>query len=302
MKYWLLFFLLASPFSYGQSENSSLTIHIILSNSNTIFQQAAASIQKELILLGDHSEQNIVVVDKIANMSIKPNDLIITVGNEAAEKFNALGLQNPIIYAFIEKSLALNLNRSRPAEHQWVATVTNQPIQRMISISEQLINNNYKNKIVIVLSEKNRSTLKEIQSLRPLNKGVLDIIKVPQDKLAAKIIADNLFNAAALVAVHDDDIWSSKSATLLLHQAFNYKVPVVGYSKKFLTAGALISVSSATEAIANETAKLIHHWLTDGAFDETGIVYSDATLNINKNIARALQLPISRLNSLRIEE
>lgn len=294
MKHLLTFIFL---FASGLSQAQSKSVHIILSSNQSIYQEASTIIQNDLALLGNSLEKSIHLIDNISTKNIAPDDLIVTLGDRSAEEIQSLDIENPVIYAFVERDIVRSIAEPT-AENPWAALVINQPLQRLVSVADNLVSDSYKNKIVIVVSENNTFAFSEIENLRPLNNGVLEIVKVPTSKLASKIVTDEFFNAGALVALHDNAIWSGKSAKLLLYQAFNYKIPVIGYSKKFLTAGALISVFSPVEDIANHTAMLIHQWSTTGDLKETGIIYSAAYLDVNTNIARVLRLPVPKLESL----
>ncbi|MGI1677854.1 MAG: hypothetical protein K6L75_03925 [Cellvibrionaceae bacterium] len=305
MKYLLiLFFLFNCGLSHAQAQPNS--VYIVLSSDQEIYQQASTLIQNNLALLADSSDKNIYLIDDFlvdaaSTRNINPNDLIVTVGDKSAKKIHSLGLKNPVIYAFSEKNIIYGMTQLKTVK-PWAALVINQPLQRLVSIADHLVSDSYKNKIIIAVSEKNAFALKEIEALHPLNNGVLKVIKVPESKLASKLAKDDFFNAGALVALHDNEVWSGKSANLLLYQAFNYKVPVIGYSKKFLTAGALLSVFSPIENIANHTATHINHWSITGTLKETGIIYSSASIDVNPNIARVLHLPISDLEPLTNED
>ena len=277
------------------------TVHIILSSQQEIYQQALTLIQNNLLSLNDSSKKNIYSINSISINTINPNDLIVAIGDKSAEKIHSLDLTNPVIYTIVERDYIDSITQSRPI-NSWAALVINQPLQRLVSIADHLVSDSFKNKIIIPVSKNNTLAFKEIDALLPLINGTLEIVKVPESQLASKIANDRFFNAGVLVAVHDNDIWSGKSAKLLLYQAFNYKIPVIGYSKKFLTAGALVSVFSPIESITHHTATLINQWSTTGTLNERGIIYPKANIDINDNIARALHFPVSKLESLTDEK
>jgi len=127
--------------------------------------------------------------------------------------------------------------------------------------------------------------------------GQLKVIIIPKGRLAAKILEPDLFDAAALIAIQDNAIWTGKNAKWLLQQAFNYKVPVVGYSKSFLKAGALASVYSSLDDVADSTAEAINAWLNDKTPKDFAIIYPEASVQINPSIARVYKSAAERLNN-----
>jgi ABC-type uncharacterized transport system substrate-binding protein len=276
------------------------TVHFVLSKDNTVYQQAYEKIHFQLEL-GTDNEQKKQLIDNFTANSVAPDDLIITVGTKAAKQIQQLGLKNPVIFSFVYSSLFEQADMNKAHNH-WAAVALNQPTKNLIKAADQLIQDSYKNKILVVVSSDNQTLLREIASIGPLQNSSLDIVVISQQQLAAKEIEQHLFEAGALVTIHDKNIWSGNSAKLLLQQAFTHKIPVIGYSKNFLTAGAVISVYTPIEEVTRECIVLINQWLKTNKLDRNGVIYPPAKIEANSNIARALRIPTSKINSMSVDE
>jgi len=291
----LLFFVFSATFAQAK------TIHFVLSKDEPIYHQAYKTIQAELSLVALAFSQDKQLITSFSSESVDTTDLIVTVGNKAAQEIGKLGLTNPIIFSFVDNASVPRLGSSQQ-DRQWAAIVLNQPARNLVSVAQQLIKDSYKNKILVVVSQTNQKLITELNAIELQGEASLQIVSVADGGLAAKTIEPYLFDAGVLVAVHDKEIWRGNSAKWLLQQAFTHKTPVVGYSKSFLVAGALASVYSPSEIIAKQCAISINHWSSKGKLTKTGVIYSPAMIEVNSNIARALRFPISKIDSLSVEQ
>lgn len=219
--------------------------------------------------------------------SLTTDDIVLTIGNAAAQKVSTLQLSQPVLYSFSQQQVL-------PTTGNWTATVLSQPVKRLLAAIDPLLKQNYKNNILIAVSADNREALRQLNALTASQKNQLDIIQVPANEKPAKYIEDKLFNAGALIAINDQNIWSGENARWMLYQAYRYQVPVVGYSKNFLKAGALLSVYSTIEQITATTVAQLKVLLTKGDLEQKGIIYSDYNIEYNHNIARALDISVPK--------
>ena len=299
MKQLIVFLLLI--FSAG-SHASDKTIYIVLSGEDAVYYEIGDQLKEQISnLQALAAEINIITLEDERFKTIQPDDLIVPVGGNATEKSYQYQSSNTIIYSFVEQGL---INRMRPVKQvkQWAAVTVNQPVERLISIADSLVKNTYKNKIIIVISSNNTHLKRDINAIKTLKKGQIEIVEIKRGDVVAKVVEKSLFNAAVLISTDEENIWSGSNAKWLLRQAYNHQVAVVGNSKRFLKAGALISVYSSMEQISKLTSLLIREWLENGVLISTGLHYVPSTIDINKSVAQALHYNKSILQTLKVDE
>ncbi|MBL1321008.1 MAG: hypothetical protein COA63_008120 [Methylophaga sp.] len=299
MKHLIVFLLLI--FSTG-AYASSKSIYIVLSSEDAIYYKIGSQLKEHISNSSFPTEQiSIITLDDKRFNTIKPNDLIVPIGSKAVEASYQYQSSNTIIYSFVEQELIdkINLNKQSGA---WAAVTVNQPVRRLISIADSLVKSNYKNKIVILVSRNNTQLKHNIDAFGSLKKGQIEIVEIGPDDIVPKVVDKSLFNAAVLITTDEEKIWSGSNAKWLLRQAYNYQVPVVGNSKRFLKAGALISVYSSMEQISETTSLLVKQWLADGMLTSTGIQDVPGTIDINSNIAQVLHYNKNVLQTLEVDE
>lgn len=264
------------------------SVHLILSEETASYQQAAEDIQAQLQNQGFNETLSISSVKAPASHPPEADDLIINVGQAASELSSRKFPDNTQIFSYIDKSAI----PERPPDNS-AAVLIDQPVQRMLDMASNIVEGRYKNKIIIAVSEDNQHIRREISNLKLNDKIELEVLVIDNDREPAKIIDKALFNAGALIAVRDKHIWSGETAKWMLYQSYKYNVPVIGYSKSFLKAGALVSVYASLTEVAATTAELVTDWQNNhGQLTQEGPLYPRYTTEINKNIARALKITI----------
>ena len=292
MRYFLLLLLFLTSSGTVQAK----TIHFILSSESRVVGQAVYDIQSQLIKPDTATHYKTTLTHQFSKADIASEDLLVAIGNKAAKDLINLRLPNPTVIGFTDKQTNAYIDANRPHDNMSVISL-NQPAQRLLTYSDPLAGTGYKKALLVAVSEQNQALLSELESIAPLTHGQLKIVIVPKGTLAAKVLEPDLFDAAALIAIQDNEIWTGKNDKWLLQQAFNYKVPVVGYSESFLKAGALASVYSSLDDVAISTAQSINAWLNQTAPNSFAIIYPDATIKINPSIARVYRSAAESLNA-----
>ncbi len=297
-----LILLLLLVFSTAYVHASPKSIYIVLSSGDEVYYKIGNALSEQF----SHSEFpidhiKVITLNEEQFDTIKEDDLIVAIGNKAAEESYRYRFSNTIIYSFVEQNKISEIYQGNEFK-DWAAITVNQPVERLISIADNLVKNKYKNKIVIVISQNNVQLKRAINAIKPLKKGQIEIVEIQPDDVVAKVVEKSLFNAAALISTDEENIWSGTNAKGLLRQAYNYQVPIVGNSKRFLKAGALISVYSSMEKISEATLQLMQQWFDDQMLTSTGIHYVPSTIDINKNIAQVLHYNMNVLQTLEVGE
>jgi len=270
--------------------SSEETISIYYSEKSSKYINAAEKIKAKI-------EEKIKSKDIPVNINLrninslhktKPpiDDLVIFVGEKGVNPSHIEIIPNPIIYSFINQE-NLSTEQNNKIKKNGSAILINQPIKESILVADSIIKHNYKNNVIIATASENKGTLSRIKESSKLKSSTLKIVGIEKGENSAKLIEEHLFNAAALIAIKDKRVWSNKNAGWMLHQAYSYKVPVIGYSEAFLKAGAMISIYSSQEEIIASVSKEATTWIETKKISRK-IIFSKPTLKVNKNVARAL--------------
>lgn len=274
--------------TFLSQEVSSKNIYITYPDDINVYRDFSEKLAYRLQVKNNYGA-DLVITTSNSELNLKlpqEQDLIVSIGNtlsadEQLERYNS-----DILLTF-SNSYKLNSIKTLSNRKKWGVINIDQPIKTLIDTAVKTIKSDYKKNILLIVSEKNKNILLQLQKLTPSQKNKTKIILIKEGDVTAKIIEPELFNAAAIVAIHDPDIWSGNSARWLLQQAYSYKVPIIGYSKSFLKAGAMVSIYSSVEQILDKTEAEITHWINTSDLNEN-VSTPKYNIEVNKNIARAL--------------
>lgn len=253
------------------------SIYIVYPENTDAYINVANTLKQRL------KEQGTVDVEILKDRDIQKatneqDNLIVYLGKSYQD--NALPTQ-PTLFSFTSGDL-VDQQSTLPS---WSAIKINQPIDRLIDTAKKTVNKSYRKTLLVVASSTNSPVINELEALK--NHPDIKIIYVEKDQIAAKLIEPELPNAAAIVAIYDPAIWSGNSARWILQQAYNHKVHIIGYSKAFLKAGAMVSVYSDADQIIAATEQQITQWIKTKTLNNK-IHYPEYNIEINDNIARSL--------------
>ena len=258
-------------------------VYFVTSSNSDSNQNAARLITEYLVKLDPKVHIQTSSLSEFKKEKINNDDLIITIGSAAAKAINASNLANPVLFSFTTQS-------SLPkTAGNWAGLITEQPLSRLIQTTPPLVENSFKKQLLLPVSPSNKSI---INSAERFEKNGLKLIEIPDNEKPAKKVDSQLFKSGALIAVKDKHIWSGENARWMLYQAYRNNVPVIGYSKKFLKAGALVAVYSTLEQIAANTAKQIADWNRHKELKRRGVIFSNYNIEYNKKIARTLKINV----------
>ena len=125
-------------------------------------------------------------------------------------------------------------------------------------------------------------------------------VSTTQDGYLSSEIKDALANSDLILALPNKDIYNEKSIKNILLSSYRNRKPVIGFSKNFVNAGALASIYSNAEQIADSANQLVdQYYEQDKKFRENINYPKTFDISINKQVFRALNLRAPNLETLR---
>jgi len=262
---------------------SAANVYLILSSDTASNRRAATLIEQKAIQADNSVHIHTELLDTFNPNHIKSDDLLVTIGNKAISEITQFELNNPTLFSFSKQASLPKGNGN------WSAVVTEQPLSRLVSSIKPLLLEKYKKQLLLVASTDNDSVKNQVAQLA---EPQLKLITIPPNEKPAKLIDEALFKAGALIAISDNYIWNTENARWMLYQAYRNNVAVIGYSKKFLKAGAMLAVYSTLDQIAVTTASQINHWYQHKNLTKNKVIFSNYNIEYNKKIARTLKVTV----------
>ena len=113
-------------------------------------------------------------------------------------------------------------------------------------------------------------------------------------------IKDALLHSDILLALPDKNIYNSKTVKNILLTSYRHRKPVIAFSRNFVNAGALASIHSSAEQIAQSANTIIEQYFKQNRQFTESVNYPVLyDISINKQVFRALDLSIPDIEKLK---
>lgn len=134
------------------------------------------------------------------------------------------------------------------------------------------------------------------------NKYGLEIYTV--NTTAKENMTENIKNALnhsdALLALPDKSIYNSNTVKNILLTSYRHRKPVIAFSHNFVSAGALASIHSNIEQVAQSASSLVQQYFKTGQQFIKSVNYPQTfDISINRQVFRALNLTSPDIDKLR---
>jgi len=289
----VLGFLLFSPIAMAAK------ILVIGDVEHPLHQKLIHGLSKELTL--KPGKLTILRPDQIAKNSLATTqaDLIITLGLSAAKSVNNLNSDTPILFTLLPKVLADNFIEcpTQLCPQKRGALFLEQPMNRRLNLIHLLFPDI--KKLSFLYGDFSASSANELDELAKKAGYITDKAHIEnKDQLSRKFNVV-LEQSELFIALPDPLIHNRNSIPQLLLGSYRYNIPIIGFSKSYVSAGAIAAVFSSLEDLTKELTLLIQTFERSGQLPSAGRYPSLYRIQINRNVARSMNLHLPSPSLLR---
>ena len=281
----LYIFLFTANASYALTKNTSI---LILNQSNNVFSKKLIGNIKSKI----HDKHDGIKIDeKKLNDNPGSNklleyDFIITLGNKPAEYALKKNIKKPVLSLLITKKAIELLNKTYNPDHAWSTISLDQPIKRQLLLIKHLLG---KNKTIGTIfgpySQKHQKNF--IETAASLGLKLIYKNTTVTDQLISSL--KSLTSRSDLIlAIPDPVAFNRKTIRGILLLTYRRGIPVIGFSKSYVKAGALSAVYSTADQISRQAAEIINNRTDSKSFESKNFEPKYFSIAINKQVARTL--------------
>lgn len=239
---------------------------------------------------------------KLNAAQIEQYQLIITLGSFPAKAIARLEPATAVLNLLITHQLYTALNKNEQSQTSWSALILDQPLKRQIILIQYLLGS--KVKIGFLLGPYSIKQLSQIENTAKQMDVQISVEHIEnEDNLIPSV--RNLINTSDVIfSLPDPVAFNSNTIRGILLLSYRNNIPVIGFSKSFVTAGALAAVYSTPEQIAQNAVELINQFMLDNGFNKPFHHPEYYSIITNNNVARTLGISADLNNKLadRIKE
>ncbi|MDH5189818.1 MAG: hypothetical protein OEW89_01060 [Gammaproteobacteria bacterium] len=212
-------------------------------------------IYNEFIHKINHKKYSVLNVEHFSSKTLETlnTDLFITIGAKATRKVMESSKNKNLLALFITKTNYLDI--SKKFNRKFSAIFIDQPVSRQL----RLIKSAFKEKthIGVAVSNQSRMHIPElVESGNHLGLRI-HIETLPDPDSIHHIIRKLADNNDLILAMQDSNLYNKYTIQNILMTTYHANIPLIGYSRPYVQAGALMSVYTSIDNLALQTNELI---------------------------------------------
>ncbi len=242
----------------------------------------------QVVRATDETGEVASVIDKI------PSNLIITLGTRAAKNVAGSSVNIPTLYTLLPESIFNKLPNCCPLNRS--AIFLNQPLERQIDLIRAALPKH--KRLGVIYGPSSRYAEPYIKVLAKKVGLQLESVMVDSRASVGAALRRLLKRIDVLLALPDPEVYSKKTVFNVLLSSYHNGVPVVGFSKGYVKAGALLALYSTPEQIGRHMAEVVQQYFNSGQLPPPQYP-EDFSVLINKSVAHSFKIRLPAENLLR---
>lgn len=272
----------------------TLNVSLILSDSSPPYQQFADSFNSTLAA----GKADVSIVEAHAIDDTGAADLIVAVGMKAAELTTAQ-THTPVLVAMVPEAgykrlLAQLSSANRPLEISVI--YLNQPWDRQLDFLRAALPKQHK--IGLLYSPDSGIDIEGLRRDIAERGGSMIALSVRSEDELFEKLSSVLTTSDVLLAIPDSMIFSSNNIRNIMLASYRHRVPLIGLSQAYVTAGALGAIFSTPVQLAEQTGAAVESFSLTGQFPKPQYPVS-FTIAINQQVARSLEIAVPAPETIR---
>lgn len=228
--------------------------------------------------------------------------LIVTIGTSAARRVQQQDVPVPVLNTLIPRetyNLIHGISGTQSAHSsKHSAIYIDQPFSRQIRLARVALPK-FK-RIGIILGPHSKKLKNDVQHAGRLGGARLFIEEVSSEKELVPSLSKLLDSVDIVLAIPDKAVFNRRTARNLLLISYRQKVPLMGYSKAYVNAGALLAVYSTPRELGQHIAETILMTATVGRWKLPPVQFPRYySVAVNERVARSLGIYIDNEKMLK---
>ncbi|MBI3574549.1 MAG: hypothetical protein HY083_02675 [Gammaproteobacteria bacterium] len=250
--------------AFGVCLAADKNVLVLLAREQPEYREVAAGLRQTLAQAGQSIQVHVVTLPEgVRRLSegVETPDMIVTVGAQAARLTALQHTSVPVLHTLLPRQSYLELARDRSHDRtrRHTAIYLDQPLRRQLNLIGFALPEHTRVAAILgpatMALETELATAARDRDLR-LQTGHLS---EPQELIP--LLRDLLENSDVLLSLPDPLVFNSGTIHHLLVATYHRKIPVVGFSRAFVGAGALLAVYSTPAQTGQQAAEIVQQAL-----------------------------------------
>lgn len=282
----------------------ALKVLVVLSKADGAYAQVLQTMQSELAAQSRSDiEIKVQSLDhfRAADANASAPALIVAVGTEAAQRVAQSNPAAPILHTLLPRATAIEILRAgrggKSTTHRDSAIFLDQPIGRQLDLLRLALPSH--KRVAVILGPATRNQEAELRAAARERSLTVNIVTLDHREELLPALEKLLDRNDVLFSVPEPLAYNSETIHHVLLTTYRYKIPVMGMSKAYVDAGALLGIYSTPEQIGHQAARLIASLPVAKALSLPTPSYPrHFMISVNRRVATSLDLSLDSENAL----
>jgi len=221
--------------------------------------------------------------------------LIVTVGSEAARLVSESRPTAPVLHTLITISTSKKITHNARCLHKTL--YIDQPFERQLALIATALPDRME--IGILLSPESTIELGRLRTIASHYSKQIYSVTIDNNTQLERSLEKIAKRSQLLLTLPDTTVINRRTAKTLIQGAYHRELPVVGFSKSMVKAGALMAVFSTPQQMAEQSAHLVSGMPGKGCRGKSTTEYPrNFSIAINYRVARILGIDLPEEDEL----
>lgn len=279
----------------GTSLADDFRVAVIPSSNSIIYSRTIENLKD---VTNRNSKNKIIItrysldeLDAIRSPGADDIDLLIPVGQVALEKIVTQDTNTPILASLVSIqgfNEALMRNNSQIKSANIGAVYLDQPLRRYLEFTRLALPNH--KRLGFLVSKEYWKTLSVFEPT--IKDFTYNLVIHEENTNLISSLNQVMENADVIVALPDANIFNRRNTHNILLSTYRKLIPLIGFSKSYIKAGALTGIYSTPELIGIQTGELINELANSnpiGTIPRQHASYFQ--ISVNNKVSRSLDVP-----------
>ncbi|MEH6649609.1 MAG: hypothetical protein V7707_06200 [Motiliproteus sp.] len=244
--------------------NAGQSVLLVLSQQSPPYQQLVSTLQQRL-------SPSLWTLQTVSVENYNPSsvqaDLIIPVGTRATSRVLRDRLLWPVLSVLIPRQSFESLRQQKipliHSQQQMLSAIyLEQPMQRQLQLAA-LIDPSIK-RVGVVLGPSSHDQAAAISAAINERDWQAELVRFEREDNPIERIGPLSARVDALLAIPDRSDFNRSISKWMLLLSYRRNIPLIGFSRRYVEAGATAALFSSPESIANDTAFRLEQWQQQG--------------------------------------
>lgn len=227
-----------------------------------------------------------ISTEKLDTATLNSYQLIIAMGSKTSKSILDAKVSAPVLSLLMPRHLNKSFKKLYKEKKNWSSLIIDHPIDRHFNLISSIMGKHKKTAVLLGPYTKEHKKALNSAAKKTKQRLITELINDPENISSSLKRLSN--NADVLLTLPDPVIYNKKTIRGILLTSYRKKLPIIGFSKAYVKAGAIAAIYSKPEQISQQAANISNDFLKSKAFKQRVYYPDDFSVALNRKLARSL--------------